>query len=156
MKLLFKQRLFSWFDRYDIYDEDGNVVYEVKGELSWGHRLRIFDACGRELGTVVERVLTFLPKFDLYLGDTKAGSINKELTLLKPRYEIDCNGWQVDGDWLEWDYTIAAADGTPVAIVTKEVWKLTDTYVIEVNEPENALCALMVVLAIDAEKCSRN
>ena len=76
--------------------------------------------------------------------------------MLKPRYEIDCNGWQVDGDWLEWDYTIAAADGTPVAIVTKEVWKLTDTYVIEVNEPENALCALMVVLAIDAEKCSRN
>ena len=24
MKLLFKQRLFSWFDSYDIYDEDGN------------------------------------------------------------------------------------------------------------------------------------
>ena len=31
MKLLFKQRLFSWFDSYDIYDEAGNTVYVVKG-----------------------------------------------------------------------------------------------------------------------------
>ena len=29
MKLLFKQRMFSWFDSYDIYDEDGNTVLEV-------------------------------------------------------------------------------------------------------------------------------
>ena len=38
MKLLFKQRLFSWFDSYDIYDEAGNTVYVVKGQLSWGHK----------------------------------------------------------------------------------------------------------------------
>ncbi len=36
MKLLFKQRLFSWFDSYDIYAENGSVLYEVKGQLSWG------------------------------------------------------------------------------------------------------------------------
>lgn len=34
MKLLFQQRFFSWFDSYDIYDEDGNTVYVVKGQLS--------------------------------------------------------------------------------------------------------------------------
>ena len=27
MRLLFRQRLFSWFDSYDIYDEAGNTVY---------------------------------------------------------------------------------------------------------------------------------
>ena len=27
MKLLFKQRLFSWFDSYDIYNEAGETVY---------------------------------------------------------------------------------------------------------------------------------
>ena len=30
MKLLFKQRLFSWFDSYDIYDEAGNTAFVVK------------------------------------------------------------------------------------------------------------------------------
>ena len=52
MKMLFKQRLFSWFDSYDIYDESGNTLYTVKGQLSWGHCLKIFGASGEELGTV--------------------------------------------------------------------------------------------------------
>lgn len=33
---------------------------------------------------------------------------------------------------------------------------MTDQYVIDVYDPQNALIALMFVLAIDAEKCSRN
>ena len=55
MKLLFKQRLFSWFDSYDIYDEAGNTVYVVKGQLSWGHKLVIYDAYGNEVGMVVQK-----------------------------------------------------------------------------------------------------
>ena len=57
MKLLFKQRFFSWFDSYDIYDESGETRYVVKGQLSWGHRLKIFDSFGQEVGLVQERVL---------------------------------------------------------------------------------------------------
>ena len=59
MKLLFKQRLFSWFDSYDIYDEAGNTAYVVKGQLSWGHKLVIYDAYGNEVGMVVQKVLLF-------------------------------------------------------------------------------------------------
>ena len=44
MKLYFKQRFFSWFDSYDIYDEQENVIFVVKGQLSWGHCLKIFDS----------------------------------------------------------------------------------------------------------------
>ena len=36
MKLLFKQRMFSWFDSYDIYDEDGNTFFTVEGKLPGG------------------------------------------------------------------------------------------------------------------------
>ena len=75
---------------------------------------------------------------------------------MKPRFHIDCNGWQIDGDWLEWDYTIFDGNGRPIAAVTKEILNWTDTYVIDVENPGNALCALMLVLAIDAEKCSRS
>ena len=82
MKLLFKQRFFSWLDSYDIYDEYENTVYTVKGQLSWGHCLKIFDPHDRELGTVKERVLAFLPKFEVYEGNQMIGSISKELTFL--------------------------------------------------------------------------
>ena len=156
MKLLFKQRYFSWFDSYDIYDEAGNTVYVVKGQLSWRHCLKIFDAGERELGMVKERIFTFLPKFELYLSGSYVGCISKEFALFRPRYNIDCNGWQIRGDWMEWDYSILDASGCPVASISKELFHWTDTYVIDVARPQDALCVLMFVLAIDAEKCSRN
>ena len=155
MKLLFKQRLFSWFDSYDIYDEAGNTIFVVKGQLAWGHCLKIYDAQRREIGTVKERILTFLPKFEMYLEDRYIGCISKEFTFFVPKYNIDCNGWHVDGDLFEWDYQILNSSGRPVANITKELWNWTDTYVIDVLDPQDALCALMLVLAIDAEKCSR-
>lgn len=155
MRLLFKQRLFSWFDSYDIYSEAGETIYTVKGQPAWGHCLKLFDALGNEIGTVKERVLTFLPKFELYLGETYAGCISKEFSFFHPRFHIDCNGWQVEGSFFEWDYTIFNASGQSVASVSKELFHWTDTYVIDVQDPQDALCALMLVLAIDAEKCSR-
>ena len=44
MKLLFKQKMFSWLDSYDIYNEQGEVVFTVKGQLDWGHCLKIYDS----------------------------------------------------------------------------------------------------------------
>ena len=155
MKLLFKQRFFSWLCSYDIYDEAGQTVYTVKGQLAWGHCLKIYDAQGNEIGTVKEKALTWLPKFELYIGDRYLGCIRKELSFFRPRFTIDCNGWQVEGDWFEWDYRILNGVGQTVANVSKELWNWTDTYVIDVADPQDALCALMLVLAIDAEKCSR-
>ena len=156
MRLIFKQRLFSWFDSYDIYDEAGNVVYTVEGKLSWGHCLHILNSVGEHIGTVQERVLTFLPKFEMYVGENYVGCIQKEFTFFTPRFDIDCNGWQVEGNFMGWDYAVTEACGAPVARITKELFNWTDTYVIDVADPENALCVLMLVLAIDAEKCPRN
>ena len=155
-KLLFKQRLFSWFDSYDIYDETEQTVYVVKGQLAWGHCLKIFSVYGEEVGTVKEKVLTLLPKFEVYEKERYIGCIQKELTFLKPKYDIDFNGWHIDGSFPEWDYTVYGAGGSVVATVSKELFRWTDTYVIEVADTSDALCALMLVLAIDAEKCSRN
>lgn len=156
MKLLFKQRLFSWFDSYDIYNEAGETVYTVKGQLSWGHCLKIFDASGFELGTVKERIFTWLPKFEIYLGDRYVGCISKELTFFKPKFNIDFNGWHIEGDFFEWDYSIINSAGQSIATVSKQLFNWTDTYVIDVCYSQDALYALMLVLAIDAEKCSRN
>ena len=156
MRLLFKQRLFSWFDSYDIYDEDGNTVYTVKGQLSWGHCMKIFDAHGNEIGMIQERVLTLLPKFEIYLGGNYVGGIRKEISFFKPVFDIDYSGWHVEGDFFEWDYNILNSSGGCVARVSKELLNWTDTYVIDVNNPQDALGALLLVLTIDAEKCSRD
>ena len=100
MKLLFKQRAFTWFDSYDIYDENENTVYVVKGQLSWGHCLKIFDASEEhELGTVKEQIFSWWPQFELYEGSDCIGTLKKEpWGWFKPRYNIDFNGWHIEGD----------------------------------------------------------
>ncbi len=154
MKLLFKQRFFSWFDSYDVYNEYGERAFTIKGQLAWGHCLKIFDARGEEVATVKERILTFLPEFELYIGEKKVGCISKELAFFRQKFSIDFNGWTVDGDWTGWDYTIYNDAGRKIAQVSKELLNWTDTYVIDIENSQDALCALMLVIAIDAEKCS--
>lgn len=155
MRLLFKQRMFSWFDSYDISYENGETAYTVKGQLSWGHCLKIYNSRGAPVGTVKERVLTFLPQFEAYLGDQYLGCIRKEFSFLTPRFTVDFRGWRVSGNYPEWDYTVLGSAGQTVATVSKEVFRWTDTYILDVVSPGDALAVLMLVLAIDAEKCSR-
>ncbi len=155
MKLLFKERMFSWLDSYDVFDEEGKVLYTVKGQLSWGHCLKIFDAYDNEVGMVQERVLSFLPTFEIYVHREMIGKISKEFTFFRPSFNLDYKGWRVNGDFWEWDYQITNLLNEEIAIVSKQPFNWTDTYIIDVHNPEDALSALMLVLAIDAEKCSR-
>ena len=62
----------------------------------------------------------------------------------------------MEGDFTEWDYTITDPDGETVATVSKELFHWTDTYILDIKNPDDALYVLMFVLAIDAEKCSRS
>ena len=155
MKLLFKQRLLTLLDSFHVYHESGAIAFEVEGQFALGHYLKIYDAHDREVASVRQRMLTFLPTFEMYLGEQYIGSIRREFTLFMPRYHIDYKGWYVEGDFFEWDYRIYDGNGTLVATVSKELLNWTDTYTIDVIDPADALFALMLVIAIDAEKCSR-
>lgn len=155
MQLLFRQRFFSWFDSYDIHDEAGNTAFTVEGKLAWGHRLHILDASGRHVATVKERVLTLLPRFELYEGDTRVGEVQKEFTLLRPRYRLDFRAWSVQGNLLGWDYSVTNGSQR-VATISKKLFNWTDTYSLDIVDPADQLHVLMVVLAIDAANCSQN
>lgn len=156
VRLILKQKIFSWFDSYNIYGESGETLYVVKGQLAWGHCLKIFNPSGEELATVKQRVFTFLPKFDIYVGGVRVGLISKRFTLFRPVFDIDFNGWHVEGNFFEWDYNVRNSSGAVVAMVSKQIFNFSDTYVIEIANNSDALSALALVLAIDAEKCSRN
>lgn len=156
MRLHFKQRLFSWFDSYDIYDEENRTAFTVEGKLAWGHKLVIYDANGEEVGLVQQEIFTLMPRFKLYYKGQELGTIRREFTFFRPAYNIDFNGWRIEGNWMQWDYSIYDGSGQVVATVSKDLWHLTDQYVIDIKNDDDALHALMVVLAIDADKCSQN
>ena len=59
MQLLIKQRVFSWTDTYDVYDEKEEPKYFVKAEFfALGHQIHVYDKSGREVGMVKQRLLT--------------------------------------------------------------------------------------------------
>ena len=155
MRLLLKQKMFSLLDSYDIYDENGNKAYTVKSDFALSHSMHIYDAMGYEQAYIKQRIFTFLPAFEIYVGDTYLGCIKKELTLFKPKFIVEYKDWYVQGDLFEWDYSIYADNGELVAAISRELnW--TDTYYIDVKNINDAIDVLAFVLAMDAEKCSRN
>lgn len=156
MKLILKERILSVLDSFNVYDDHNDIYFKVKGKLALSHKQVIYDAAGREVGMVKEKIIDILPNFLLYKDGEKVGQCRKKLTLIRPKFEIDFNGWDIKGNWLEWDYSIVDQSGKTVAVISKKLLHLTDTYVIDVKDEADALDALMVVLAIDMEKCRRD
>lgn len=154
MKLVFKQK-FSLLDDYNIYDENENTVFIVRSQFAFGRCFEIYDNTDRHVGTLKRQFFNFRPKFDMYVNDLFVGSIKKEFTFFKPVFNIDCNGWKIDGDFMEWDYTIKSQGGKNIAKISK-VFAFMDTYEIEIYNDSDALTVLMMVIAIDAEKDDRN
>lgn len=154
MKLLIKQRVFSWSDSYDIYDEAGNQKYFVKAELiSLGHRLHIYDSRQNEIGMIRQKLMTVMPTFEIEIGGVTMGKIQKKFTFFKPKYEVDFKGWRVEGDFLAWNYDVYFGC-SPVMHITKEPFHWGDTYVIDIANPADERMGLMLVIAIDAANCT--
>lgn len=154
MKLLIKQRVFSWTDSFDIYDENGNAKYFVKAEfLALGHRLHVYDSNDREIGMIREKLLTLLPVFEIDIDGVNVGRVEKRFSLFRPKYDVDFKDWRVEGNFLGWDYDVYSGCCSVVHI-SKEPLHWGDTYVIDIQNPADELATMMLVIAIDAANCT--
>lgn len=153
MRLLIKQRVFSWTDSYDVYDEFGQPKYFVKAEfLTLGHQIHVFDKTGRELGSIHQHLLSLLPRFDIVIDGRIMGSVQRRFSLFTPSYEVDFRGWEVDGDLLGWNYQVA--DGNRLIMsISKELFQWGDTYTLNYTNPVDEMPGLLLVIAIDAANC---
>ena len=157
MRLYIKQRIFSWTDSYDVYDETGEARYKVKADfLAFGHQIRVYDKrTGMEIGSIHEKLFALLPRFDIVIGGRTQGCVQKEFTFLRPRYRIDYRGCNVEGDFMGWDYQVMAGS-REIMSITKELFNWSDTYVLRYDDPADELAGLLLVIAIDAANCSKN
>ncbi len=155
MELMIKQRVFSWSDTYDVFDNNGEPRYYVKAEiLSLGHQIHVYDKrSGQEVGSIHQRLFTLLPTFDIVIGGQTLGSVRREFSLFTPRYRVDFRGWEVTGDFMGWNYT-ACKDGQEVLSVSKELLTWGDTYVLRYRTVADELSGLLLVIAIDATNCN--
>ena len=154
MNLYIQQRIFTWGDKFSIYDAAGNEKYYVEGEiLTFGKKLHLYDLRGKELAYIEQQLLTFLPKYLIYRGEDEFAEVVKEFTFFHPEYTVNGPGmdarWSVHGDFFDHDYEITDGD-TVIASVAKEWFTLGDAYEISFGSGVDEIAALAVVLVIDA------
>ena len=158
MELHIRQRIFSWGDSYDVFDDSGEARYEVRSAFfSLGHQIHVYDKQvdeGRdEVGSIRQKLFTLMPTFEIEIGGRVIGTVRKKFTLLRQNYEVDYRGWDVEGDFMGWDYRVLQGE-RQVLSITKELFNWSDTYVLNFTNPADEIPGLLLVIAIDAANCS--
>ena len=149
MKLYIRQKVFSWKDKFTVKDYDGRDVYQVEGEFfSLGKKLHIYDMSGNEVAFIQQKLLSFLPRYYVYVGDNQVAEIVKKFTFLRPKYEVLGLDWQVEGDFFAHNYVIYDKNSMVVEI-NKEWMTWGDCYELNIAPNANEIIALATVLAID-------
>lgn len=150
MKLYIKQKVFSWGDKFRIYDEYENDKYSVEGEVfTFGKKLHLNDRNGKELAFIHQKMWSFLPKFFISRNGVDVAQVIKEFTFFRQEYTVEGPGWTVNGDFLAHEYEISAGNRT-VAAVSKQWFTWGDTYEIDIAADADEILVLCVVLIIDA------
>lgn len=156
MNLYIKQKVFSWKDRFNVFDDAGNEVFYVEGEIfTLGKKLHLYRPDGTEEAFIHQKVFSFLPRYYISQNGTDIAEVVKKITFLKHEYTVDSFGWTVKGNFLTHDYCILKNDQT-IATISKQWFTWGDAYQISTVYDSDAVPALCVVLIIDAVLAAQN
>ena len=150
MKFYIKQKVFSWADKFTIYDENGNEAYWVEGEVfSIGKKLDLFDSFNNHKAHIHQKVLSFLPRYFIEINGEDVAEVVKHFTLFNQKFSVSGYDWQVDGDFLAHEYEIYHGNYS-IATISKEWFTFGDAYSIDITDGVDPVGVICVVLIIDA------
>jgi uncharacterized protein YxjI len=148
-----RERFFDLGDDFDITDEHGRMVYRVDGKvLTLRDRLELVDAAGREVASVVRKLVARRLTYRGTIRDEHAADVRKHFfTPFRDKFTIDVPGpddLEVSGDLFDHEFEIRRG-GRTVARATRKLLRIRDTYVVDVAAGEDDLLILAGVLAVD-------
>lgn len=149
-----RQKLIAFGDDYWIEDEDGERILRVDGKaLRLRKTLDVEDTHGDTLCRIQTRVLHIRDTMAIEKpnGDAMATVHKALLTPLRERWKVDVpdgTDLEVQGNVLDHEYEIEA-DGHKVAEVSKQWFRVRDTYGVEISPVVDTLLVLAVAVALD-------
>ena len=79
MKLYVKEKLMSFHNRYFIYDDTGEVAYEIESKfISIGDKTTIYDKFHNEIAYIEQEILHIMPHYNIYIGGEFKYNIKKK------------------------------------------------------------------------------
>ncbi|MGI6622010.1 MAG: LURP-one-related/scramblase family protein [Acetivibrionales bacterium] len=155
-KLYIKQKVFSFGDKYNIFNEAGQTVFTVQGEVfTFGAKIHLFDATGTEIFYIEQKLFKFLPEYHIYRGETLSAIIKKEFSFFKPRLSIqsEFGDYTFAGNLFGMDFTILC-NGITMGELHKVWLSWGDSYELIVNNDNDV--PLFCALAIAIDHCIHN
>ena len=152
MRYVIKEKFWSWGDDFYIHDDRQRQVFFVDGQaFSWGDKLSFQDLDGNELAFISQKLLTLMPKYEIYRGGSLFAEVKKEFSWFKSKFTLDVpgpNDYTITGSFWEHEY-VFERNGREVAWVSKEYFSWTDTYGIEILDGEDDVSILAACVVID-------
>ena len=134
--------------KYKVYDNNGNLKYNVKGKtISHKPYLNIYNKFGKKIAIIQQekRSSRLYYKHDLIfkIANRQSGVFNQKLNILKRTYSLD-NGWNINTNVFKGKYEIKNSNKIIATIF--QCGKYEEKISFEINE--NELLILMVTLSI--------
>jgi uncharacterized protein YxjI len=152
MKTLFlKQKLFSLGDKFFVFDKYEENIYYFKGRiLDIQNTIRMFNMKDEQLFYSKKKILSIMANYKIYSNDENViMNIDRKFGW-KPKFEIEYNNTQISiqGKWHAHDFQIFSGN-KEIAKIEKKVFKIHDTYQIDILEEKMEPLIVFLVVIID-------
>lgn len=151
MKLYIKQKIFAITDRYNIFSSDESLAFNVKSEFfSIGAKFWLCNLEGEELFFIKQKLMSFLPQYEIYKGEHLCAVIHKQLTFFTPKLDIssEYGRFEVVGDFFGMDFKILL-DGELFGSINKQWLTWGDAYELDIADGQDVAFFCCLVIAID-------
>lgn len=148
MKLFIKEKLLSMHNRYYIYNEFGEMEYEIESKvISIGDKTTIYDKNHNIVAYIEQEIFHLMPHYNIYIENEYKYQIKKELKLFKNDYELS-NLYKVTGSTFNLDFSIINNYGKEVAIVNRKFLSIGDKYQVDILDEKDLKIILTIIVAI--------
>jgi uncharacterized protein YxjI len=154
MRYLVQERIFSFTNDFWIEDENGNHAFFVDGKaLSLRETFELSDAAGNLRAVIHKKVFAFRDTMNIEDGAGVIATVRPALfSPFRHRYEIDLAGGArltAEGNFLDKDWQLVSGDGRPVAQISRQWFRVRDTYGVDVAPGADDAVILAVAVCID-------
>lgn len=149
MQLYIKQRVFSWRQKFDIYDMNMQPVFFCQADFfTLGKKLSVYDRNETEVIRISQKLFTLLPEYEIYIEGRYWTSIRKKFTFFTHDFFFKDGNIKVYGHPFAHDYQMIENDR--VIMYLNKTWlSWGDTYRLDIVNLNDTLYALATAIVID-------
>jgi uncharacterized protein YxjI len=153
MRYLVRQRIMSFATSFWITDEDGNEVYYVDGHaLQFRKTFELTDRSGVVVAMIRQQLFRLRGTMDIERDGAVMATVRRaNFSPFRHRYEVtlaDGTVLEAAGSFSDMNWELAAPDRV-VGRISRQWFKVRDTYGVEVEPGEDAALVIAIAVSID-------